>query len=138
VRYNAKGVEPPPRPDDRPDELKMETDAEGAQNKPLAKVTGTVTFSGKPLAGATVTLVPVNGRPAGGITDEGGRFAMTTYEKNDGVAPGQYRVAITAPTPDKDDKAKNALPAKYARPDVSGLMVEVVKGANVFDFELAE
>jgi mannose-6-phosphate isomerase-like protein (cupin superfamily) len=138
VRYNSKGVEPPPRPDDRPDELMVETDAESAQDKPLAKVAGLVTLNGQPLAGAAVRLVGEKGRTATGVTDENGRYKIKTDEENDGVAPGRYRVVITAPTPKQTAQPKGTLPAKYASPDVSGLMVEVVEGSNVFDLELAE
>jgi mannose-6-phosphate isomerase-like protein (cupin superfamily) len=138
VRYNSKGVEPPPRPDDRPDELKLDSEAADAQGKPLAKVTGTVTLNGKPLAGAAVKLVGENGRIATGVTEEDGRYTMTSDKTNDGVAPGRYRVTISAPAREKSDQPRNAIPAKYASPDVSGLMVEVAEGSNVFDFELTE
>jgi hypothetical protein len=59
-------------------------------------ITGLVTFDGEPLAGASVTLVPVaGGRPATGATDAAGRFSLTTFGGQDGVIPGGYDAAVT-------------------------------------------
>ena len=62
-------------------------------------VEGVVTLDGKPLAGATVTLLPTRGNGPGpftGKTDNDGRFVLgTALEPNSGAAPGQYRLMIT-------------------------------------------
>jgi hypothetical protein len=113
-------------------------DVGNSPTKPLAKVTGTITLNGRPLAGVTVTFVPDKGPVAAGVTDKVGRFAMTTYEENDGAALGRYRVKISDSIPEGDRRTEGDLPAKYADPDVSGLVVEVVQGSNVFNFDLVE
>lgn len=57
---------------------------------------GVLTFEGKPLAKARVQFTPVaSGRPAFGLTDEEGRFRLTTYEAGDGALPGSYKVTVT-------------------------------------------
>jgi Carboxypeptidase regulatory-like domain len=91
----------------------------GCAHKPavegLVKVTGTVTYQGKPVEGATVVFSPEGkGRPASGRTDSSGRFQLTTLEANDGAMPGKYRVAISkfegassaATPPSADEMAK--------------------------------
>ena len=57
---------------------------------------GVLTFEGKPLAKARVQFTPVAcGRPAFGLTDDEGRFRLTTYEAGDGALPGSYKVTVT-------------------------------------------
>mgnify|MGYP001606969247 CR=1 FL=1 len=56
---------------------------------------GRVTLGGKPLDGASVTLVPVNGgRPSFAVTADDGGFSLGTFGATDGVIPGRYRVAV--------------------------------------------
>ncbi len=59
-------------------------------------VTGTVTLDGSPLAGARVSFSPKGGgRAAVGLTDESGRFELTTNVAGDGALAGSYGVAIS-------------------------------------------
>jgi hypothetical protein len=60
-------------------------------------VTGKVTKTGQPVAGATVTFVPqsADGRAASGMTDASGVYKLTTFESGDGALPGSYKVSIT-------------------------------------------
>jgi hypothetical protein len=64
-------------------------------------VTGTVTYNGKPVVGATVAYVSksVEAPRCTGVTDTEGRFSLVTYvganEILKGAAPGDYSVAIT-------------------------------------------
>ena len=66
----------------------------GSKNK-LHKVEGTVTYDGKPLAGATVQFVPLdsNGTTANGMTGDDGSFRLTTHSTGDGAKPGDYKKA---------------------------------------------
>ena len=59
-------------------------------------VSGIVTLDGRPVPNAAVTFVSevVFGR-ASGLTDESGRYELTTLEPRDGAITGSYRVAIT-------------------------------------------
>ena len=69
---------------------------DAATIKGLVKVTGTVTYQSKPVDGATVTFSPVSGgRAAGGRTDAGGKFQLTTLNAGDGAPPGKYKVAVS-------------------------------------------
>ena len=115
--------------------------------------TGIVTFSGSPVAGATVTFLALKqGRSASAITDAQGRYALTTFRRGDGALPGDYNVivmkfdAVTGDTTGKKyvpaqevPEPKNQLPARYAQPGKSGLKATVTADAkaNVFDFSLS-
>jgi hypothetical protein len=96
-------------------------------------VTGTVTLNGKPLAGAAIAWHPVGSQtaPASGTTGNDGTFNLTTYQKNDGAAPGKYKVTISFP---KD--GKEMLP-NFSDPAKTPLIAEVVKGdRNIFGFKI--
>ena len=63
-------------------------------------VTGQVFVRGQAAAGVLVVLYPANKLDAGapsasGMTDEGGRFALSTYQTEDGAPAGDYEVALT-------------------------------------------
>lgn len=132
----------------------------------VAPAGGTVTFNGNPVAGATVMFTPAKGTPCDGITDESGKYSVT-YRGKPGAPVGPCRVTVTKPpkseysqgqtdtTPDDllklstqmqskppkpPAKDKDAIPAKYARVETSGLTVEVTTDAakNVFDLKLEE
>src|SRR5262245_35683473 len=68
---------------------------------PVYPVTGQVLLdgSGKPAAGATVIFHPAKGATdsaprAVGQADDQGTFTLTTYEKGDGAAAGDYVVTV--------------------------------------------
>jgi hypothetical protein len=70
-------------------------------------VTGTVTYEGKPVEGASVMFMSKNpdGPKANGETDAEGRFSLTTYlgpqQILKGAVPDEYKVAIIkAPPPE--------------------------------------
>lgn len=141
IKYNGKGVKPPARPDDRPDELAVQLDSDRSKQPQMAKVSGLVTFNGEPLSNAVLTFVSDKGRAAAGVTDKQGRYVLTTFEENDGALPGQYRVTIAtqaAPTSKRASDAPARIPAKYSDPQTSALMVEVRDGVNQFDFALSD
>src|SRR5262249_1437763 len=108
-----------------------------AANKPV-EVEGIVFLDNEPVAEATVLFIPdgSTGQPAHGMTDENGKFQLTTFKENDGALPGTYKVTITKSVPppqppeaDPDDpqsvvahfkaikqqkKVKSPLPVIYA------------------------
>jgi hypothetical protein len=139
--------------------------SKGAADRPnTVSVTGTVTYKGQAVAGATVAFVPdfpvqdaAKGHGAFGKTDAEGKFTLRTFEAGDGAVPGKYLVTITkyegsvSPVdpnfneetdyvpPDESSTAKtegpkNALPVKYAQTTTSKLKAEVTE-SGANDFE---
>ncbi|MGL4512667.1 MAG: hypothetical protein ACRCT8_06210 [Lacipirellulaceae bacterium] len=71
---------------------------------PVARVHGTVTVEGKPLAGGRIMLAPqpaggnINpGKPAYGRLDAEGRYEVSTFAERDGAVVGTHLVTISAP-----------------------------------------
>src|SRR5688572_17342001 len=71
---------------------------------------GQVTLDGKPIEGASVTLISVGesrNRPATGITDVQGKVRFTTFEPGDGALPGEYKVQISKSPKSLDEEMLN-------------------------------
>jgi hypothetical protein len=76
----------------------------------LIDVHGVVTYDGEPLPKATVSFVREGGaagRPAGGFTDQQGRFELTSYRPDDGIIAGRYRVTVSKVADGKDFQANS-------------------------------
>lgn len=72
----------------------------GNDGPTLVDAGGTVTYQGKPIAGAIVTFVPSQGPSATGKTNSDGNFALSTGDAR-GVVVGDAKVSISAyPPPD--------------------------------------
>ena len=135
-----------------------------ASGPPLAEVSGTVNYQGKPLAGADVTMVGATGHLSTGTTTSDGKFKMTTAGRP-GVPIGKAKVSISkvsapAVTTDvtsmkpedmqkmqikgggqaKDLASTSEIPEKYSQPGRSGLVADVVTDAtkNVFTYDLVD
>lgn len=137
----------------------------GYRRPPLVRLEAHVTLDGEPVAGATVTLVPVGGgRPVSGVTDEGGRLTFSTYGSRDGVPPGHYTAVVSKLVLTKkaarrleagrsksspsaadsaepmiemrDDDYDNILPARYAGVDTTDLAVTIDHGMRNIDLTL--
>jgi len=66
----------------------------GCGSKPMG-IKGKVMLDGAPLSGASVEFVPEDGgHSAVGITDNEGKFSLTTYKPGDGALRGEYRVVV--------------------------------------------
>lgn len=118
----------------------------------LAPVTGTVTYKGAPVGGATVTFTPAaqGVRSGSGTTDDNGKFKLSTFANGDGAPVGKCNVAISKfeppppPPPGKGDAylesmpdGKSLVPKKYTSAMTSGLSVEVLAGkSNDFTFDM--
>lgn len=130
----------------------------------LAEVSGTVNYQGKPLAGANVTIVSAGGHLSTGTTSSDGKFTMTTGGRR-GVPLGKAKVGVVkmSEPANKIDAAsmkpedmqkmqieaggqakgltpKSEIPEKYAHPDKSGFVADVVADAkkNVFTYDLVD
>jgi hypothetical protein len=133
----------------------------GPSRPATTTVTGSVTYGGKPVSGASVAFVPEKGSPAVGSTDASGNFSIT------GALPGPARVTIAKtaagpsgmptgvpanPTPadmakmaaaasgKKPEAVKAEIPEKYGRVAGSDLKAVVTTDAkkNVFTFDLKD
>jgi hypothetical protein len=103
-------------------------------------VRGSVTSKGKPLAESVVVLHRMGGDVEGNqkpmaIAKPDGTFELTTYHSGDGAPPGEYAItaelrALVTGGEEPVRTGPNTLPAKYAKPDSSGLKHTVVEGDN--------
>lgn len=123
------------------------------------KVTGKVTFTGKPVPEGTVTFYPQTGRSASGRIQPDGTYTLTTFDEGDGAIVGSHEVTIEAvrfpggPQPKSLEEemamAKSGkrpdpaamkpqwlVPEKYSVRGQSGLTREVKSGSNTIDFAL--
>jgi hypothetical protein len=135
----------------------------GCGGPSLKPASGTVTYKGAPVEGASVVFSPVKGPLGNGTTDASGKYTIST-EGKPGAMLGKHEVMIskfTSPTTvpgggtspqdminaakAKGDKgktasgSKSAIPTKYSTPK-SGLTAEVTADTakNVFDFTLTD
>lgn len=113
----------------------------GSSGPEMAPVTGVVTLDGAPVADAAVMFMPEGGgRPATGVTDAEGKFALETAEPGDGALIGKHKVTVTGvkvtgmqATEDglsgvvdpSQIKEEWFVPQKYSKPETSGLTQEV-------------
>lgn len=128
----------------------------------LHPVTGTITFDGEPLEGATVNFTPnQGGKPAMARTDANGKYQLmdSRPEALLGAEAGEYIVTVTWTPPlavdttqmtgssanydpkaaQKNDSKKpvrGKVPVAYANPSLSGLAAKVDKTSTVHDFDL--
>lgn len=122
---------------------------------PMAKVKGVVKYKGNPVANAMVNF-STEGAPrmASGMTDDQGRFQLTTYETNDGAPVGTHKVTVTRieatagpakmsamdlaskgpPPPPKG----GVIPMKYADLKTTPLVSTVDAGSNDKTLELED
>ncbi|MFO0846454.1 MAG: carboxypeptidase-like regulatory domain-containing protein [Gemmataceae bacterium] len=108
----------------------------GDGRKPTFPVSGKVVLGDKPVANATVVFHPAGGdanelRPRA-TTQADGTFRLTTYDGNDGAPAGEYRVTVELwlSSGRGDEGPTSRLPAKFARPETSGLAATVAAGPN--------
>jgi hypothetical protein len=100
--------------------------------------TGTVTLDGTPLKEGLITFHPVEPGPTAYGQVKEGEFTVSTGQKT-GLQAGKYKVTVSAstiPEPGSTKEAKLLTPAKYSRPETSGLEAAVGSGSNRFKFEM--
>jgi hypothetical protein len=105
----------------------------GCGAKPVAvfPVSGKVAVAGKPVASALVVFHP-EGAPADAprpraTTGPDGTFTVTFADGRTGAPAGTYRVTVEQwlASARSDEGPSNRLPAKYAKPESSGLTATV-------------
>jgi hypothetical protein len=112
----------------------------GRGNRPvLARVAGTVSYNGKPLARGKMVFVPSQGRSAVGKIVDGRIFEVTTFDRNDGAVVGPHKIQIASfvREPTAMEIVPWAIPERYGNVSTSGLTAEVIAGKeNVLQFQL--
>ena len=118
----------------------------GEKQVAVYPVSGTVTRGGKPFAGASLQFVPANPAPTDDPAllarvvqaDDQGKFALSTYQPNDGAPAGDYVVTVRPPSGPEAEERDGPAPrvrvdpalAKYAKPETSPFKVTVKPGDN--------
>jgi hypothetical protein len=119
----------------------------GKSGPEFAKVSGSVKLSGKPLTAGSVSFI--SGDPkrnnANGNIGPDGRYELQTTNPGDGAELGEYTVIVSGIDPNALNtaapgeplkKMANPVPAKYEKPESSGLKFKVERGSNTFDIDL--
>lgn len=75
----------------------------------LYPASGTVTFEGKPVEGASVMFVPQAGPPSSGTTDASGKFTVMTKGKP-GAPLGTYKVTVAKQSGGGSEAAAPVMP----------------------------
>jgi hypothetical protein len=107
----------------------------------LVPVSGTVSYKGQPLADGTVSFRPQKGRAGMGKIKDGKIIEVTSYELNDGLPVGQYKVAVQSMSNADDMYAehKSLIPEKYSDVEKSELTADIKDAKeNVLSFDLKE
>ncbi|NQT36376.1 MAG: hypothetical protein HQ581_02740 [Planctomycetes bacterium] len=113
---------------------------------PLGKVSGQVTYQGKPVTDAIVHFLPENGASAAtGVVDSEGRYTLSTHETGDGAVIGKHKVWFSkqdppgGAAPAASDES-SLLPEKYRGEKNCAkdpkLTIEVKSGSNTIDLPL--
>ncbi len=92
----------------------------------MLAVEGIVTYEGKPIDEAQVVFHPLDATAAPenrplGITDDQGRFRLTTFDANDGAPIGAYKVTVSWQDrvlvgEESTRSGKSLIPAVYSDP----------------------
>jgi hypothetical protein len=125
--------------------------AVGCGRQDMGRVSGRVTFQGRPVPDAVVNFLPPKGPASAGKTDGDGRFALSTFADGDGTIAGRCRVYVTPymespypqeflkepPRPAAPKDPRPDIPEAYRAPATSPLSAEVEPGRmNSFEFAL--
>lgn len=110
---------------------------------------GLLTLDGKPLEGASITILPASATAQGAtaISESNGTFSMKAFEQKDGALPGSYTVTVTKTNVIKGeglnaDGGENitysfGVPRKYTTATTSGLTLEIPpEGSTTLKIEL--
>ena len=113
----------------------------GCGSNEWASVAGTVALDGEPLERGTVVFLSAERATGIGTIGTDGEYTVTTGAR-EGMAPGTYRVTITAfdaPTstaPGEPSTPPLITPVKYNNAETSGLTAQISAGSNRCDFDM--
>jgi len=104
--------------------------------KSTSQTTGTVIYSGKPVAGGTLTFNPATvkvkelpGKPAFAVIQPDGTFSFSTYGNGDGAVIGKGKLSFIAPrgkqiSPTIDNKDGTFKPGQIEPSPYAGCAIE--------------
>ena len=119
--------------------------------KDMGRVSGTVTYQGKPVPDAILLFRPKDKSPGAARTDAAGRYKLNTFRRGDGGFAGTSVVTITPwvegfiELPDDaitgrkppPEVPRPDIPDRYRTADKTPLTAEIIAGkSNVIDFKL--
>ena len=113
----------------------------GGDRLETVQVNGIVTCQGKPVSNAQVMFSPQEiegreatdlGKAAVGLTDEQGRFTLSTYGDDDGVVAARHAVSVSLLY---DEEAEDAVDPNETFP-CNGKTTEVTVGADTKDVKV--
>jgi hypothetical protein len=119
----------------------------GQSGPEKAKVSGKVTYNGKPVPKGTITFVSTKegGRNAVGSIETDGSYRVQTEQPGDGAILGDYKVTVYAHDeavldyiPPKPVEPKILSPTKYENPNTTDLKATVQRGSNTINFDLKD
>lgn len=106
-----------------------------APSVPIHPVSGIVTLDAKPIEGARLALISLQGQQPGditpnGISDAEGKFQISTYAVADGAPDGAYAITVSWPETrnagsSEPEYGKERLPKRYQIAEQSGFVVTV-------------
>lgn len=106
-----------------------------APSVPIHPVSGIVTLDAKPIEGARLALISLQGQQPGditpnGISDAEGKFQVSTYTVADGAPDGAYAITVSWPEirnagSSEPEYGRERLPKRYQIPEQSGFVVTV-------------
>src|SRR5713101_6604763 len=112
----------------------------------LAKVTGRITYKGKPVPSTQVTFQPADGsRPSKGLTDDNGNFTLKYSRTEPGATRGPHKVFLSYVVSNEEElrhiepKASDdlkAVIASYSDPEKSTLKYEITKNGQYIEINL--
>ncbi len=85
------------------------------------QLNGKVTINGSPVKEGVIKLIDASGRSMESLIESDGAFKIV------GITPGPHKVSI---------ESRNA-PGKYSNAETSGLSIDLKRGVNTHNFELA-
>jgi hypothetical protein len=133
-----------------PEDLKLPDTVEPGVKRKTAQTyptSGTVTMDGQPVADAIVAFYRATEDKGStryafvgdSLTDDVGRYKMTTYSRFDGAPAGEYVVTVVKTGKGYErggGDSKSLLPGRYATPETSAIKVAIKEGVNELNFDL--
>lgn len=133
---------------------------------PLGKVSGMVTYRGKPLGTGMVVFSPLleseasTGQLATGVIGKDGSYYLTTFDDGDGALVGEHLVTVKAvetirtakPNPKDNEQIrtrgpdgtlsyvfmKSLIPKKFSNPNMTKLRCKVAPGKQEYNIDLVD